>query len=113
MAVNSRNKGKRGELEAAKKIAALFGVAARRGQQFSGGAESPDIVTGLKGVHFEVKFVEKLNLRDAMEQSKRDAASDEIPVVMHRTSRKPWLITVVADDLPRLVKILTQYIDDG
>jgi hypothetical protein len=44
--MNSRNKGKRGELEAAKFLASE-GFPARRGQQFSGGADSP--ACGVRG----------------------------------------------------------------
>jgi hypothetical protein len=41
--MNSRNKGKRGELEAAHMLT-HEGFPARRGQQFSGGTDSPDVV---------------------------------------------------------------------
>lgn len=34
--INSRSKGKRGELELSKELQRLFGVDCRRGQQFSG-----------------------------------------------------------------------------
>jgi hypothetical protein len=58
MAQLSREKGKAGEREAAHEISRLFNVQARRGQQFCGGPESPDVV-GLPGVHVEVKRAEK------------------------------------------------------
>ena len=51
--VNSRNKGKSGELELAHELERLWGVSARRGQQFSGSPDSPDVVTGIPGLHIE------------------------------------------------------------
>lgn len=53
--VNSRDKGVRGELVFAKHLREL-GFTARRGQQHAGGPESPDVVTSLDNIHFEVKF---------------------------------------------------------
>ena len=42
--------------------------------------------------------VEKLNIYDAVEQSKNDARTGEMPVVMHRKNRKEWLVTMPLDD---------------
>jgi hypothetical protein len=84
--MNSRNKGKRGELEAAKFLASE-GFPARRGQQFSGGTDSPDVVCeALPGIHFEVKRTEKGNPYDWVAQAERDAGH-KIPVVLHRAQR--------------------------
>lgn len=102
----SRNKGKVGEREAAKLIADLFKVEARRGVQHAGGPDSPDIVTGIPDVHFEVKRVEKLNLYTAMDQAERDAGDDKIPVVLHRKNLRDWVAVVYLDQLPGLVKNL-------
>ena len=88
---NSRSKGKRGELELAA-ILREYGFDARRGQQYCGAAGDADVV-GLPGVHIECKRVERLNIDAAMEQAVRDARPGEMPVVMHRRSRKPWLVT--------------------
>ena len=93
---NSRRKGKEGELEWAN-VLKKRGYDAHRGQQYKGGGDSPD-VTGLPGIHQEVKRVERLNVHEAMDQSKRDAADAEIPIVVHRRNRKPWLVTMDAQD---------------
>lgn len=90
--MNSRQKGKRGELEAAKVLKG-YGYDARRGQQFSGANGDADVV-GLPGIHLEVKRVEKLNISEAMQQSIRDAREGELPVVMHRKNRETWLVTM-------------------
>jgi Holliday junction resolvase len=90
MTINSRQKGKVGELELAS-VLRVHGIGARRGQQFSGGGDSPDVVTDLPDVHFEVKRVEAGNLYTWMEQAKRDAAEGKIPVVAHRRNRQEWV----------------------
>lgn len=98
----SRDKGKRGE----RLFASLLrehGFDARRGVQYQGSPDSPDVV-GLPGVHTEVKFVEKLNLHSAIEQSKRDAGDGEMPIVAHKRSREEWLVTMRFDDWIELFK---------
>ena len=93
--MNSRQKGKRGELEAAKMLAAE-GFPARRGQQFSGGEDSPDIVCeALPALHFEVKRVERGNPYDWVAQAKCDAGS-KYPVVLHRRNDHGWLAIMPA-----------------
>jgi Holliday junction resolvase len=100
---NSRAKGKRGELELAAKLRE-HGLVAYRGQQFSGGADSPDVVCeSLPDIHFEVKRVERLDLIGAMAQSVRDAG-DKTPVVAHRKNGDPWLVTMRLDDWLNLAK---------
>lgn len=106
--VHSRNKGAGGERELAKEVARLFHCAARRGQQFCGGPDSPDIVTSLSGIHLESKRSERFQLYQALEQAIRDAG-DKIPVVCHRPNRRPWVAVVRLDDLPRLVKALIPF----
>jgi Holliday junction resolvase len=95
MGAYSRSKGKRGELQWRDECR-KHGYNAQRGSQ-SNGAVIADVI-GLPGIHQEVKFVERLNLRVAMEQSERDAKEGEIPIVAHKTSRKEWLVTLKADD---------------
>ncbi len=104
--MNSRNKGKRGELELAA-ILRKYGFDARRGQQYCGTSGDADVV-GLPGCHIECKRVERLNIDDAMEQAIRDAREGEMPVVMHRRSRKPWLVTVGLEDFLALYKANAQ-----
>jgi Holliday junction resolvase len=90
--MNSRNKGKRGELEAAH-LLQDYGYDARRGQQFSGANGDADVV-GLPHIHIEVKRVEKLNIDEALSQSVRDARDGETPVVLHRKNRTEWKVTM-------------------
>ena len=53
---NSRAKGQRGERELASELQRLFGVNARRGQQYCGGADSPDVVSDFNDIHFALSF---------------------------------------------------------
>lgn len=98
---DSRRKGAEGERELAKKLA-TYGFDTRRGQQYHGGGDSPDVV-GLPGVHIECKRVQALNIEKAMMQSRRDAdGTDDIPVVMHRRNREGWKVTMDLDEFMNL-----------
>lgn len=94
--MNSRNKGKRGELELANKLK-TYGYNARRGQQYNGINGDADVV-GLPGIHIECKRVEKLNIVEAMKQAIRDARYGEKPAVFHRRDREEWLVTMTLVD---------------
>ena len=101
MAVNSRRKGKEGELELAR-ILRTYGFNTRRGQQFKGGGDSPDVM-GLPGVHIECKRVQSLNIEKAMVQSRTDAEeTDDIPIVMHRRDREKWKVTMDLDEFMKM-----------
>lgn len=102
MSINSRRKGKAGELEFAH-LCKRYGFDARRGQQYSG-VEGKDVV-GLPGVHVEVKRVEKLNVSKAMEQARRDAGDGEMAIVAHRRNREQWLITMPAETWFELYRV--------
>lgn len=98
--VNSRAKGKAAELEVAH-ILQSYGYDTRRGCQFKGGPDSPDVI-GVPGLHIEVKRVERLDLDAAMDQSIRDAGEGELPIVVHRRSRKLWKVTMLLDDFMKV-----------
>ena len=100
MGMKSKRKGKVGERELAKELTRLFGVEASRGVQYQGSPDSPDVV-GLPGIHVECKRAETIRLYEAVAQAV-DEAGDNIPIVCHRTSRHPWLVTVRLEDLPDL-----------
>jgi hypothetical protein len=101
--VNSRRKGKIGEREFAS-LLREHGFDARRGQQFSGSPESPDVVSeALAWLHVEVKRVQNLNLSDACAQAEGDAGGRPW-VVAHRRNHAPWLITMRAELFFELVR---------
>ena len=103
MPINSKVKGNQGERELSKKLREHGYCDARRGQQYNG-IEGQDVV-GVPGLHIEVKRVEKLNIHNAMEQSKRDAQPGETPIVAHRRNRTEWLVTMGFDDFIRMRRV--------
>lgn len=113
--INSRAKGARGELELAKYLQG-YGFDARRGQQFKGGSDSPDVVSNALdalGFQVECKRVEAGNLYNWLEQAKRDAG-DKTGVVMHRRSDKPWVaILDLGDFLDLLQRLQWKGTGDG
>lgn len=117
--MNSRAKGARGERQWRDELRA-HGYQARRGQQFSGSPDSPDVVCDdLPWAHFEVKAVERLNIYDAIEQAQRDcgartetshltpalspnggdggSARQKVALVAHRRNFRPWLVTMTSE----------------
>lgn len=102
----SRNKGKVGERELAHELTRVFGVTARRGVQFQGSPDSPDVVVDIPDLHIECKRTERFRLYEAIQQAVEDAGETKIPVVLHRQNKKPWVAVVRLDDLPALVQKL-------
>lgn len=110
MSSKSQRKGADGERE----LAAILrerGYDCQRGGSLTFG-EVPDL-TGLPGIHAEIKRVEKLNVVEAMEQAIRDSQRmrDGVPALFHRRNRKPWLVTMRLEDWLELFeanKILTK-----
>lgn len=86
-----------GELELSRILQSHgYPVDAGRAQSYG---EVPDL-SGLPGVHIEVKRVERLNVPEAMNQAIRDSDkfNDGTPVLFHRRSRSPWLVTMLMED---------------
>lgn len=106
--INSRAKGCRGEREACELLRS-HGIEARRGQQFKGSPDSPDVVSDLAGYHIEVKRTETLSLYPAIKQAERDAGPGEKPVVLHRRNGERWLVIMLADDVLPTIKQAVEY----
>lgn len=108
MSINSRQKGKAGELEAKDAINALLPRAhARRSQQFRGTEEGADLLaSGLPNLWLEVKRVERLNVDAVMAASVRNCGGLH-PVILHRKNGGEWLVTVrLADLIPVSQQVL-------
>lgn len=103
--VNSRAKGQRGELETAKLFREYGFDDARRGQQFAGGGESPDVV-GLPGYHVENKLYKRCVVYKWLDQAKRDSkGTGLIPLVTLRVDRQdPVAILPLRDFLEIIAK---------
>ncbi len=91
----SKEKGKRGERLLAKKLNE-HGYSCRRGVQYNG-LEGEDVI-GLSGIHIECKFVERLNIYEAMTQAATDRKKEDLPAVFQKRSNCDWLVTMKLDD---------------
>lgn len=103
--MNSRAKGKRGELELAAFLRERGFDGARRGQQYSGTETSADVVCpSLPGVHLECKRVEAGNPYGWLAQAIRDSEPRhgprmKMPVVAHKRNGKEWIAVLRLEDL--------------
>lgn len=101
MSRSQQRKGADGERELVT-VLKEAGFDVNRGGSLSYGA-IPDI-TGLPGIHVEVKRVERLNISEAMKQAVYDSErfGDGLPTVFHRRNRQPWLVTMRLSDWLKL-----------
>ena len=93
MSKMSRDKGKRGEREFCE-LLREHGFDARRGQQFAGGNDSPDVVTDLP-CHVEVKRTETFSPSYLL-QAERDAHPALQPAVFWKRNNWKWTAFVCA-----------------
>lgn len=105
MAINSRKKGKAGELEAKDHWNRLVPKAhSRRSQQHSGTESASDLISpGTPHLWIEVKRVQALNLTAVMEKS-REQCGELCPVVLHRKNGSEWLVTFPLEQIQRFVQ---------
>jgi hypothetical protein len=93
-----REKGKRGERLWRDKCREHGFEAHRAGYKQahlgSGGADVEDD----SGIWWEVKFVEKLNVREAYRQASEACPIGVPPAVAHKTSSEPFLVTLAGED---------------
>lgn len=94
MPINSRQKGKAGELEAVHFLNEM-GFDTHRTAQHCGMTGTADI-EGIEGLHIEVKRNEHLNVENALQQAERDTIGG-LPIVLHRKNREEWKVTLRAD----------------
>lgn len=111
--VNSKRKGKRGELAAVHLWRKIGFTEAKRGFQFRDGSENADVVnTGPWWV--EVKTVKTMHPKgwldaydQALEASRSAFAKQycelKTPLVMVKEDRKPWMVFVLYSDLVTFV----------
>ena len=102
---NAKRKGSSGERELLHLLEAHGIPAHRNDQRFVGGLDRPDIAAEVGGIplHVEVKRQERMRLSAAVNQAVRDANGHALPVVVHRSNRQPWLLTVRLADLLQLL----------
>lgn len=106
MAINSRQKGARGERSLAKKLQE-YGYNTRRGQQYCGIEGDADVV-GIDGLHIECKRAQQVRDEVFLQQAERDAKEGEIPVVMYRRNHEEWKVTLRLEDFMTIYKSFLQ-----
>lgn len=102
----SKARGKRAELDLVHQLQKFGFLEARRTLQYCGKAGTSDVV-GLPGVHCECKAVERLNIWEALSQSKRDAEAEgngDIPAVFFKRNRSGFYVAVPLTDFVKLYK---------
>ena len=80
------------------------GINARRGQQYKGTPDSPDIISDLDKIHWEVKRTEKLQLYKYLDKAITDAGFNQTSVIAYRKNKRDWVCILLADDFLRLLK---------
>jgi hypothetical protein len=104
MGLGSRTKGARGELEAAEALSRI-GLDCSRTAQRTGKTGMADLDCDGVSLHIEVKRTERLNPYAFMDQAVSDSQrTRRAPLVVMRSSHKPWLILCRLDDLPRIAQ---------
>ena len=98
--VNSKDKGKLGELEVVNMLK-RHGFDARRTAQYCGNTGDAADVQGLDGFHIEVKRCETTKIWDWLEQAERDHKQGDIPIVVFRKSRQRWKVCMDFEDFLR------------
>ena len=108
MPINSKAKGKRGERYVVNEFK-KWGYECNRTAQFKGNTGRADDIEGIDYIHVEVKFNERLNLTDAMNQAIRDSLASNrkaMPFVFHKKNNQELLVTGRFDDW---IKLYNEY----
>lgn len=101
--MNSKQKGKRGELEVAR-ILKDHGFDARRTAQFCGNTGEAADVIGLEGYHIEVKRCETTKIWEWIQQAERDHKAGTIPLVVFRKNGEKWKVTLDFEEFLEILK---------
>lgn len=100
--MNSRRKGKEGELALVKKLKE-YGYDVRRSQQYAGINGDADVV-GIEGLHIECKRCQQVRDEEFLKQAERDARENEVPVVMYRRNNEQWKVCMRLEDFMKIWK---------
>ena len=110
----ARRKGINGELEAIKILQANGWPLAERTQR-GVAQERGDVANGPRGTYIEIRRREKLSVPASVREVVAAAKPGELPLLIHRPSRCPWMVTLRLEDLlPHLLTDeLTRDLLDG
>lgn len=108
MGKRSRDKGKRGEREAAEAVRLHLGFTETRRAAQANGSYSADLISD-KRLHFEVKRLARVPATDFMHQAVEDADPKQIPLVLFREDHEPdWILMVRLQDAKALSEVLSK-----
>ena len=106
MAKLSKDKGKRGEREVAE-LLRKYGFEARRGQQFKGTKDRPDVVHNMENFYIEVKRTQAFSLYPVLKKAGEECDEFEEPLIFHRRNGKAWVVVLDAEYFLELMAELT------
>ena len=111
--INSKRKGKTGELNFCEDFEKATGIKLKRNwiQTVVGGNLTPD-VKGWDAAHIEVKRTEAVHLFKWQERVLNECGH-RIPVIAHRRSRADWWLFLRLEDLPMLAQALIEEMGNG
>lgn len=106
--INSKQKGKRAELEVAKILRDHGYLDAHRTAQYCGNTGEAADVDGVPGFHLEVKHQETTQLDKWWAQAVHDSDfTGRIPVLVHRKNGQKWKITM---DFEMWLEVVKDYV---
>lgn len=100
-----REKGKRGERQAAREIERVLGIPASRTAQHCGKAGMADIDMGA-AFHPEVKTRKSIAACRFFDQAESDRGENALPIVLMKEDRGPFFLMLKLDDLPQLMELI-------
>lgn len=101
-----REKGKRGEREAAKALEEHMGIKARRSAQATGQTGQPDLDCKAD-IHCEVKVRKSIAACRYYEQAERDCLPKRVPFVLMREDRGEWFVMIKLKWLRRFMDAIS------
>lgn len=100
--INSRRKGKAGELEVINLLRAHWPEARRNLEQHT--VDKRDVLA-VEGVHFQVRRKESLRLWEALAETALEADPHDLPVLVFRRNRSRWYAALELSELIALLRL--------
>lgn len=95
--INSKRKGKNGELQLVEELRHCGYANARRSAQYCGNTGEAADVVGVDGLHIECKRTEKFRDEASLKQAERDARKGNLPTVFYRRNGEKWKVMMRMD----------------
>lgn len=105
MGASQRAKGKRGERDAADLVRRFWGISARRGRQYAGHPDAPDVWCDAP-IYIEAKWRAVGNPGAWLAEAAAQAPTGQVPIVLHKRPRCPVLVTLYAEHVPALAEAI-------